>query len=97
MKKEGKGIVLSTHMLNLAEKLCDRVLLINAGRAVLQGYVKDLKSEDEVEVEYVENGELRVETTDKSLKELVEMGLDVRKYLRREITLEEIFLREVTK
>ena len=34
---EGRSIVLSAHQMNLVEELCDRILLINEGRAVLYG------------------------------------------------------------
>lgn len=31
LKENGKGIILSTHMLNIAEKLCDRVIVMHKG------------------------------------------------------------------
>lgn len=40
---EGKSIVLSAHQMNLVEELCDRILLINEGRAVLYGPLKQIK------------------------------------------------------
>ncbi len=95
--KRDKAIVISTHMLNIAERICDRVLLINRGRAVLYGRLNDIKSEEVVEVEYVENGEIKKMITNKSLRELLEDGYEIRKYVKREISLEEIFLREVMK
>ncbi len=42
-KKRGRTIVLSTHMMNEVEELCDRVLMINNGRRVLYGEVADVK------------------------------------------------------
>lgn len=42
---EGKSIVLSAHQMNLVEELCDRILLINEGRAVLYGPLKQIKSD----------------------------------------------------
>lgn len=38
-----KTIVLSTHQMNLVEALCDRILLINRGRAVLYGPLEEIK------------------------------------------------------
>lgn len=55
MKKEGKTIILSTHMMEQAEKLCDEICLINKGRAVLQGNLDEIKqaySQNSVTVEY---------------------------------------------
>jgi len=40
---EGKTVVLSTHQMNLVEALCDRILLINHGRAVLYGPLDEIK------------------------------------------------------
>ena len=40
---EGKTIVLSAHQMNLVEELCDRILLIDAGRALLYGSLKEIK------------------------------------------------------
>ncbi len=41
--QEGKTIVLSSHQMNLVEALCDRILLINRGRAVLYGSLAEIK------------------------------------------------------
>ncbi len=44
LKKQGKAIILSTHMMNEVEELCDRVLMINKGRIVLYGALAEIKS-----------------------------------------------------
>jgi len=43
--REGKTIVLSTHQMNRVEALCNRILLINRGRAVLYGHLAEIKRE----------------------------------------------------
>jgi len=43
LHREGKTVVLSTHQMNLVEALCDRILLINKGEAVLYGSLKEIK------------------------------------------------------
>ena len=43
-KKQGKTIVFSTHVMEQAEKLCDRIALIYRGRKLLDGTVKEIKS-----------------------------------------------------
>jgi len=43
LHREGKTIVLSTHQMSLVEALCDRILLINRGRAVLYGPLAEIK------------------------------------------------------
>ena len=40
---EGKTIILSTHQMDLAEKLCEEILLINRGKAVSSGKLADIK------------------------------------------------------
>jgi ABC-2 type transport system ATP-binding protein len=45
LQAEGKTIVLSAHQMNLVEVLCDRILLINEGRAVLYGDLEAIKRE----------------------------------------------------
>lgn len=44
LKGHGKSIILSTHMMNQVEELCDRVLMINKGQAVLYGSLGEIKS-----------------------------------------------------
>jgi len=44
LKGEGKSIILSTHMMNQVEELCDRFLMINKGQAVLYGSLAEIKS-----------------------------------------------------
>jgi len=44
LRAQDKAIILSTHQMNEVEELCDRVLMINKGRAVLYGDLKDIKS-----------------------------------------------------
>nr|HID12422.1 ATP-binding cassette domain-containing protein [Anaerolineae bacterium] len=43
LHREGKTVVLSTHQMNLVEALCDRILLIDKGQAVLYGPLADIK------------------------------------------------------
>jgi ABC-2 type transport system ATP-binding protein len=43
MKSEGRTIVLSTHLMDQVEKLCERICLINKGRAVLEGDLAEIK------------------------------------------------------
>lgn len=43
MKTAGKTIILSTHNMKSVEEICDRVVLLNEGRKVLEGNVKTLQ------------------------------------------------------
>ena len=44
LRDRGKAIILSTHQMNEVEELCDRILMINKGCAVLYGDLKEIKS-----------------------------------------------------
>jgi len=43
LHREGKTIVLSSHQMNQVEALCDRILLIHLGRALLYGPLAEIK------------------------------------------------------
>lgn len=40
----GKSVLFSTHVLEVAEKLCDKIAIINKGSIVYQGTLEDLKA-----------------------------------------------------
>jgi ABC-2 type transport system ATP-binding protein len=44
LQKNGVTLILSTHLMDQAEKLCDSICLINKGRSVIQGQLADVKS-----------------------------------------------------
>jgi ABC-2 type transport system ATP-binding protein len=44
LKEEGRTILCSSHRMDRVERLCDEICLINHGRSVLQGKVKELKA-----------------------------------------------------
>jgi ABC-2 type transport system ATP-binding protein len=44
LKEQGKAILFSTHRMDQVEKLCDSICLIDKGRAVLAGKVREIKA-----------------------------------------------------
>jgi ABC-2 type transport system ATP-binding protein len=44
MKQKGKVIILSTHLMDFAEKLCDHLAMIDYGKIILKGSMKEIKS-----------------------------------------------------
>ncbi len=44
-KKEGVSIIFSTHLMDFAEKLVDKVVMINKGKKVLDGELNEIKSQ----------------------------------------------------
>ena len=57
MTKEGKTIFFSTHILDVAEKLCDRVAIIKNGSIVKIGSMKEIKGDSSLEEVFLELGE----------------------------------------
>lgn len=57
MAKNGKTIFFSTHILDVAEKLCDRVAIIKDGTIVKVGKMKDIKGDESLEQVFLELGE----------------------------------------
>ena len=57
MAKHGKTIFFSTHILDVAEKLCDRVAIIKDGTIVKVGKMKDIKGDESLEQVFLELGE----------------------------------------
>ena len=54
MIKEGKTIFFSTHILDVAEKLCTRVAIIKKGKIIKVGSMKDIKGDKSLEKVFLE-------------------------------------------
>ena len=44
LRNQGKAVILSTHQMNQVEELCDRILMVNDGHAVLYGDLSEIRS-----------------------------------------------------
>jgi ABC-2 type transport system ATP-binding protein len=44
LRNQGKAVILSTHQMNQVEELCDRILMVNNGQAVLYGDLTEIRS-----------------------------------------------------
>lgn len=65
MKRQGKTILFSTHRMDQVERLCDCICLINRGKSVLQGNLKQLKArygKNNVQIEYEGSGDFLQQT-----------------------------------
>jgi ABC-2 type transport system ATP-binding protein len=99
LRSLGKTILLTTHYLEEAEQLADRVAVINAGRIVAIGTPSELTGQEETEIVYRENGrELRIETRTptRTLHELTAQALAAGRELEglevRRRSLEDVYL-----
>ena len=57
MAKKKKTIFFSTHILDVAEKLCDRVAIIKNGQIVKCGTMKEIKGDESLEQVFLELGD----------------------------------------
>ncbi len=52
--ERGGSIFFSTHVLDVAEKLCDKVAIIKGGKLVITGNMEDVKGDDSLEEVFLE-------------------------------------------
>ena len=57
MVNEGKIVFYSTHILDVAEKLCDEVAIIKNGKLIKCGTMKEIKGDESLEEVFLELGE----------------------------------------
>ncbi len=116
LRGDGKAVVLSTHMIERAESLCDRILMLHMGRGVLHGSPEEIRagyghgravievagSIPEVRGARVaeRRGGTAVLVVEEGspgdvLKQLIEAGVDVRRFDSGSAPLHEIFVRVV--
>lgn len=60
LKRAGKSILFSTHQMEQVERMCDSITLMNRGKTVLQGELKQIKAsygKNNVQIEYEGNGD----------------------------------------
>ncbi len=58
-KQEGKVIILSTHLMEFAEKMCDHIAMIDHGRIILNGSLEEIKSKyAQQNISFTYNGDI---------------------------------------
>jgi ABC-2 type transport system ATP-binding protein len=99
LRELGKTILLTTHYLDEAEQLSDRVAVLREGRIVATGTPAELTKTPETEIRYREDGKeviLRTEQPTRALAELTARALEQGRELEglevRRPTLEEVYL-----
>jgi len=86
MKKEGKTVIFSTHVMEQAEQICDFIFLINKGKKVLDGTLSDVRKSvgNGIKIDYngdgsifqTLNGVIRVNDAGKSAELFLEDNYD---------------------
>jgi ABC-2 type transport system ATP-binding protein len=92
MKKEGKTVIFSTHVMEQAEQICDFIFLINQGKKVLDGTLSDVRRSvgRGIKIDYNGDGSLlqtmegvvRVNDAGKSAEIFLEDGYDPQRILQ---------------
>jgi ABC-2 type transport system ATP-binding protein len=62
----GGGVLVSTHLLDVAERLCDTLVMVRAGRVLASGTLDELRGTDRersLESVFMELGANRTDTT----------------------------------
>lgn len=97
LREAGKTIILSTHMMEQAQSLCDRILMLNKGRRVLYGPVDDIRKErgnNSLIVEFAEKRDLKAIREISDIKKVIEHGKSVEIFpeegISAQILLEEL-------
>jgi ABC-2 type transport system ATP-binding protein len=80
LRNQGKAVILSTHQMNQVEELCDRILMVDNGRAVLYGNLREIKSKyrtNSVIVDFEgELGDIPGIASKRAHKDYIELVLD---------------------
>ena len=95
----GKTILLTTHYLDEAQQLADRVAVLRDGVIVTEGTPAELVSASRTEIRYRENGEVKVVETDEPTRALHELtsravaqGRELEELEVRRRSLEDVYL-----
>jgi len=93
LKKRGKTVLLSSHLLEQVQEVCDRVCILNRGRKVLEGKLADLISDQRKTSIVAEN---LPESARAEIRALIERnGGRVESIGHPQTTLESLFIRSV--
>lgn len=60
LAKEGTTVIFSTHRMEQVEEICDHIILVNQGKKILDGSVKDVKQEFKENIFSISLGEMEV-------------------------------------
>jgi ABC-2 type transport system ATP-binding protein len=96
LKRQGRTVIYTTHYMEEAERLCDRVAIVDKGRLLALGTVPELLAAHgarPVLVVRTDRGDIRLETSDPlaELNRLAALG-SVHSFNLERATLEQVFL-----
>jgi len=107
MKREGRTVIFSTHVMAQAEEICDFIFLINKGKKVLDGPLSEIKATGDhgIHLDYDGDGAFlrslpgisRVNDSGKSAELFLDQGTDPQDILKQivdRLTVRRFDLRE---
>ncbi len=107
MKREGRTVIFSTHIMEQAEQICDYIFLIHKGKKVLDGPLSEIKASDDqgIRLDYDGDGSVlrqmpgirRLNDAGKHAEIYLEDGLDPQQFLSQlvgKLTVRRFDLRE---
>jgi ABC-2 type transport system ATP-binding protein len=94
LKRRGKTVLLCSHLLAQVEGVCDRIAIMNKGKLVTEGKVKDLLVKESES--YIKLDHLSPEQEKRALQALKEANIPVLSVEHGRIRLDELFLNQVT-
>ena len=93
MKREGRTVIFSTHVMEQAEQICDSIFLIHKGRKLLDGPLAEIKASDElgIRLDYDGDGSVlnqiagvrRLNNAGKHAEIFLEEGVDPQQVLQQ--------------
>ena len=99
VKYAGRTVLLSTHMMEQAQALCDRILMLNKGKRVLYGTVDEIRREhgtNSLVVELAEKSNLDVIRQIPGIKKVTEHEKSIEIFPEEGINIQ-IFLEELVR
>jgi ABC-2 type transport system ATP-binding protein len=99
--KQGTAVFFTSHLLHDTERLCDRLVMMKAGRTIYEGTTDNLLEASGLEFEVVysaqgQPAQLKVDTVEQlqpALRKLMQDGAQIIEVRRLRATLEEVFVK----
>jgi ABC-2 type transport system ATP-binding protein len=90
-KRKGKVIIFSTHLMEFAEKICDEVIMIDKGKLVLSGSLRDIKkSYSQRNITLIHDGDIAFLKDSPLVESLVDLGNSTGIRVKHENDIQEV-------
>jgi len=84
MKREGRTVIFSTHVMEQAEQLCDSVMMIHKGQLAFAGKLTEIKTGRDFGIQIDYDGDGRVLEQTPGLQRVNDQGKKAEIYLKRD-------------